>query len=47
VISTCAGVAALIAVPILVLHVMAATVDDENIVLAHNDVVTDAAGTRT
>ena len=40
-------VAALIVLPLLALFVMAATDDDENVVLSRNDVVTDALGTRT
>ena len=41
-----AGITSLIILPMLVLFVMAATDDDENIVLARNDVVTDASDAR-
>jgi len=41
------GVAALIVLPLLVLFVMAATDDDENVVLTRNVVITNASGTRT
>ena len=40
-------VVGLIVLPLLVLFVMAATDDDENIVLSRNDVITDASGVRT
>ena len=40
------GITAIIMLPLLVLFVMAATDDDENIVLARNDVVTDASDAR-
>ncbi len=42
-----AGVASLVMLPLLALFVMAATDDDENVVLSRNDVITDASGTRT
>jgi hypothetical protein len=41
------GLAALIVLPLLVVFVLAATDDDENVVLSRNDVVTDASGNRT
>ena len=41
------GVASLIVLPLLVLYVIAATDDDENVVLTRNDVATDASGVRT
>ena len=41
------GVASLIVLPLLVLYVIAATDDDENVVLTRNDVATDASGART